>query len=148
MSLTLQVRAADNAIVIKERILRNFIAGLSVLGLLALTFLPPQHAHFTRTHDDHHSDVIHRHFESHHPVANETAIGDEDEDVQWLDESSFISPKPPVHIYPVNEFLHEDLPVLPPPPVLQWMFRDVRVSAHDPPWAAPHGLRAPPCLSA
>jgi hypothetical protein len=122
--LTRQARVADNKTVIKGRILRNFIAGLSVLGLIALAFLPPQHVHFTRTHDDHHPDVIHRHFES------------------------FTTPKPSVHVDLVDQLAFKELPVSPPPPVFQWMFRAVRVSAHDPPWARPHGLRAPPCLSA
>jgi hypothetical protein len=112
--------------------------------------LPPQHVHFTRTHDDHHPDVIHRHFESHahHPVAPETTIDHEEDDVQWLSDSSFTTPKPSVHVDLVDQLAFKELPVSPPPPVFQWMFRAVRVSAHDPPWARPHGLRAPPCLSA
>lgn len=147
--LTALLRVADNALVVKGRIVRDITAGLSVLGVLALAFLPPQHVHFTRTHDDHHSDVIHRHFESHHPVGSQTTVGDEDDEVQWLDELSFTSPTSAVRIYPANQFVYEDLPVSPSRPVFQWMlFRAVRDSVHDPPWATPHGLRAPPCLSA
>jgi hypothetical protein len=80
-------------------------------------------------------------------VGPEATVGDEDDDVRWLNESSFTSPKPSLHIYPVDQLALE-VPVSPPPPVLQWMFRAVRVSAHDPPWATPPGLRAPPCLFA
>lgn len=126
---------------------RKLIAGLSVLGVLSVALLPPEHVHFTRSDDGHHSDIIHRHFESHHPIAAEASVGHEDDDVLWLDESSFTSPKLPPHIYPFDRFLYESLPVPPPQPASRWMPRAIHVSVHGPPWATPHGLRAPPLLS-
>src|SRR5712691_7671038 len=91
----------------KGRLTRKLIAGATVLGVLGLAWLPPEHVHITRTHGDHHADVVHRHFESHHPIGNEVRVGDDDDDVRWLDGSSFTYPKPAPHIYPVDQVLTE-----------------------------------------
>ena len=113
--------------------------------MLGLGLLPSEHVHVIQTQDGHHSDVIHRHFESHHPIETEASISHEDDDIQWL-ESSFTGPKPPSQAYPVNQLLNERLQVRPSEPTCEWTIRAVRVSVHDPPWMSASGLRAPPLL--
>ena len=130
-----------------SRVLQRLVAILGAAGVLGLGLLPSEHVHVTRTPDGHHSDVIHRHFESHHPIETEASIGHGDDDVHWL-ESSFTSPTPPPHAYPVTQLLNERLQAPPPQPAYEWTIRAVRVSVHDPPWMSASGLRAPPSLSA
>lgn len=126
---------------------RRLVACFAVAAVLALAWLPSEHAHFTWTDDGHHSGVIHRHYEPHHPAEGGTSVGDdEDHQAQWL-ESPFIGPQPVSHGYPVSQILHVDLPSLQPQPASWWVAPFVAVSIHDPPWATSHGPRAPPALS-
>jgi hypothetical protein len=144
--LTEQLGAVDNATVVVSRLVRKSAAGLAVLGVLALALLPPEHVHATETHDGHHSDVVHRHYEPHHPMAAGASVGyDEDHQTRWLD-SPFIGPQSLSHVYQVDQLLHEDLPVLQPQQASRRTPSFVYVSTHDPPWATSHGLRAPPLL--
>jgi len=141
------------------------VAGLAMLGVLALALLPPEHVHVTQTDDGHHSDVTHRHFEPHHPggaevgvgreddrfephhqVAAEERVDHEDDQARWLD-SPFIGPQSLSHVYRVDQFLHEDLPILEPQQASRRTQPFIHVSVHDPPSASSHGLRAPPSFS-
>ena len=115
--------------------------------MLGLGLLPSEHVHVIQTQDGHHSDVIHRHFESHHPIETEASISHEDDDIQWL-ESSFTSPKPPTHAFPVHQLLNARVQAPPPEPTCEGTIRAVRVSVHDPPWMSASGLRAPPLFPA
>jgi hypothetical protein len=124
---------------------RRLIAGLAVLGVLGLALLPPEHLHVTRTDDGRHSDVIHRHYEPHHPAAAEASVGHEDDEALWLD-SPFTSPKLASKVYPVNQCLNEELPLSQAQQTSRRTLPFVHVSVHDPPSATSHGLRAPPFL--
>jgi len=120
-------------------------AVLAVLAVLAFGVLPAEHVHLARADDGHHSDVVHRHFEPHHRSATQVAIDDDDDDhdVQWLT-TSFTSPDTAGHVCPDRHFVELDLPAprsgLTSRATVQALF----VSVHDPPWATPSGLRAPP----
>jgi hypothetical protein len=126
--------------------MRKSVTGLAVLGVLALALLPPEHVHVTQTDDGHHSEVTHRHFEPHHQVAAEERVDHEDDQARWLD-SPFIGPQPLSHVYRVDQFLHEDLPILEPQQASRRTQPFIHVSVHDPPSASSHGLRAPPSFS-
>jgi hypothetical protein len=127
---------------------QRLVAGIGALGVFSLALLPLEHLHVTRTPDGHHSDVVHRHYAPHRPISG-TGIGDEDHDdqPQWLD-SPFISPELKSPGDGSSRLATVSLPIPPPLPTSQWTPRILDVSAHDPPWAAPPGLRAPPFLSA
>lgn len=123
------------------------MSGLAALGVLSLAFLPPEHLH-TRTHDGHHSDVIHRHYEPHHPTAGyRQSVGDTDDDDHplWL-ASSFIGASPAAQIHSIDQLLHEDTRVEPSP--LTWLgsVTRARPSIHDPPPKTSSGLRGPPAF--
>ncbi|MPZ20677.1 MAG: hypothetical protein GEV06_22620 [Luteitalea sp.] len=135
-----------NAAVVGRCRVRKLTAGLAVMGLFVLAWLPREHRHVTRTDDGRHSDVIHRHFEPHHPAGTHTSVSHEDHDTQWLD-SPFTGPTLVSHVSPVNHLLYEDPPIPQPPQATRWAAASIHVSVHDPPWASSHGPRAPPLLS-
>jgi hypothetical protein len=128
--------------------LRRVLACLPVLGVLGLGLLPAEHLHVAETADGHHSQLIHRHFDRHphHPTDTHAIVehdGHEDQQAKQLD-SLFTGPQASSQVHPPCQLLYERAPdaqlsqcasVLPP---------DVDTSAHDPPWLASSGLRAPP----
>jgi hypothetical protein len=69
---------------------------LAGAAVLVFGLLPTEHVHITSTADGRHSDVIHRHYESHHPIGTSTELSDNDDDVHWLD-ASFTAPQQPLH---------------------------------------------------
>jgi len=138
--------------VVVRRFLRQSVAALAVLGVLGLALLPREHVHVLQAAEGHHSDLIHRHFEPHRPdvdARGHTAgalpgVDHPDEDAQYLS-SPFIGPDPAPQIAPAQlpVAAHSSVPRL--PPLLGWLPRLPHASAHGPPpWARPHGLRAPP----
>lgn len=134
----------------RNLLLRRFVACVSAVGVFGLALLPAEHVHVARTDDGRHTDVIHRHYEPHHPhhwVGSEARLGDhdDDDDAQWLS-SAFIGPKLPSHLYPVAQLLAEDLAFLQPQRMCRGMLPSIRVSVHDPPWTTRYPLRAPPAL--
>ena len=144
--LTVGLAGADNDAVVWIFRPRRWITGLAVLGVLGLALLPPEHLHVARAADGLDSDLIHRHFEPHHPVGAESNIGHfENDEALWLD-SPFTGPTAALQVYPVTQSLTEDLPV--PQPQQTWRsgLPFAHVSVHDPPSATSHGLRAPPFL--
>lgn len=123
------------------------MTGLAALGVLSLASLPPEHLHVTRTHDGHHSDVIHRHYASHQPAAGKTAgVSDDDGQPRWLD-SPFIGASPAAQIDPIDQLLHQDRPAVPARLTGVGSVAPTHPSIHGPPLEAPSGLRAPPAFS-
>lgn len=123
------------------------MTGLAALGVLSLVFLPPEHLHVTRTHDGHHSDIIHRHYTPHQSGAGNTAsVADDDDQPRWLD-PPFIGARPAAQIHPIDQLLDQKPPTLPPPLPRLRSFAVTYPSVHGPPSKTPSGLRAPPCLS-
>jgi hypothetical protein len=120
---------------------------LSVLAVLAFAMLPDEHIHFARTHDGHHSDVVHRHFEPHHPEGPQPAVdhSDDDQDVQWL-RTSFIGAESAGYICQDNQMVEGGLSATAPEPTRHRTVQALFVSVHAPPWSTPSGLRAPPTL--
>jgi hypothetical protein len=126
---------------------RRSLVGASILGVLSLAVLPPQHLHVSRTDDGHHRDFIHRHFEPHHPITHETTFDDEDHDPQWLD-SSFTTPKPAPEVFPLRPSAAVALVVI-PSPIAPWCaLRAEHAPVHGPPGTTPQALRAPPAFPA
>jgi hypothetical protein len=119
---------------------------LAVAGVLVFGLLPTEHVHITSTADGRHSDVIHRHYESHHPIGTSTELSDNDDDVHWLD-ASFTAPQQPLHDAPPHLVVHIAFEVRVPIVVLERAIRSVWTSVHDPPWLAGTGFRAPPVPS-
>lgn len=120
------------------------LASLAVLGLLGLSVLPREHVHATHMPDGGHADVVHRHFEPHHSSGAAPELEHHsDEAAQWLT-ATFVAPTPASTVHPVTQFVTLD----PHRPQLLQVSRGTRpvlhVSVHAPPWAASHGLRAPP----
>ena len=131
---------------------RRLLTVVAALGMMGLAGLPPEHAHGGRGEAGH-SEVVHRHFEAHHSHAQAprprhlTVIDDDDDDdaaVRWR-ETSFTRPTPRQFlqstIRPAGDFVVFRAPA----PLSSQTIRTVHfVSVHDPPWAAPSGLRGPP----
>jgi hypothetical protein len=131
--------------VVDNRLVRRFVVGLSVLGVLGLALLPTEHVHASRNHDDRHPDVIHRHFEPHHLFDAAAAIDHDGDDAQYLS-ALFISTSSPTSVNPVTQFVIADLPAAQPPQLSRWNLSTIHVRVHDPPWITSHGLRGPPTL--
>jgi hypothetical protein len=124
--------------------LRRSIASLTIVGVLGLAFLPSEHVH---AGDGRHTDV-HRHFEPHHPDhAPEPGVAIWDHadgtDAQWLT-SLFVTPKAESTLVRIDDVVWEERADPQAPETAQWTPPATYVSVHDPPWAAPPGLRAPP----
>ena len=147
--LTEELAGADNVCVIGP-FARKSVVGLAVCGMLALVWLPPEHVHATHTDEGHHAEVVHRHYEAHHPAGDERTVDhDADDLVQWLD-SPFTSPTRVSQVPPSLLCLHDDVPVQQTLQPSRWTLPYVHASVHDPPWGASHGLRGPPlplCLT-
>ena len=127
-----------------KRILRRSLACLAVAGVLGLALLPPEHIHETRAGDGHPSALLHSHFEPHQPVGADSRVGAHD-DVLWVS-SLFTSPNKIGQVYPLNQFIVQDLPVPQPAQTSPSKLQCVQLSVHDPPWVTSHGLRGPPTL--
>src|SRR5262245_2436134 len=112
-------------------------------GVLVFGLLPTEHVHITSTADGRHSDVIHRHYESHHPIGTGSEVGDNDDDVHWLD-ASFTAPRRLLPAAPRFLLAAIAFDIRVPPVAPERSSRPVRPSVHDPPWLAASGLRAPP----
>ena len=123
---------------------RRYFALVAVLGLVGMPLLPPEHVHVTEE-EGHHAEFIHRHFESHHPIAADRVFDHQDEEAPlWLD-TPFIG-SDTTHLPSVVRVLVQELPLLQPRPLPRWTLTFDHISVHDPPWAASTGLRAPPTL--
>jgi hypothetical protein len=129
--------------------LRRPIAVAAVFGLLGLPLLPPEHVHVTESENGEHSEIVHRHFESHHPANVEhdadhhgQEFDHQDEAALWID-APFVAP---AATYPPSftPALVQQLPVLEPQAPPRWTLEFEHISVHDPPWVAAPGLRAPP----
>jgi hypothetical protein len=128
------------------RLKRQTIAASAILAMLGFAVLPAEHIHVARTHDGHHSDVVHRHFESHHLPRTDTRVGhvDDDDEVQWLT-NAFAGPNSLRYAPPRVE--PAIAPSIPDPPLtVRRAIQPLFVSVHDPPWTPPSGLRAPPAF--
>lgn len=125
--------------------LRKTTGTLAVCSLLAMVLLPQEHVHLSRTHDGHHPDVVHRHFEWHAEEAG-LVFDHEESRVEWL-ATPFTQPQVSSSIFPVLQALDDLMPVQPQDTAWPTLFRVVNVSAHDPPWIPSSALRAPPSLS-
>lgn len=134
-----------NASVALGRAARRFVTGLAALGVLSLAFLPPEHLHHTWTHDGHRSEIIHRHYAPHRPVAGNTAsIGDHDGLPTWLDTPLTTSTRATAPVRPVDAVLNQDRPAAPSPLKRLDAVAFASLSVHGPPLTTPPGLRAPP----
>jgi hypothetical protein len=123
---------------------RRALAFVSVIGLVGMPLLPPEHVHVTED-EGHHTEFIHRHFESHHPLESQPFFDHQDEQAAlWLD-TPFIGTET-AHAPSADRVLEHELPILQPRPIPRWTLTFDHISVHDPPWAASIGLRAPPTL--
>ena len=134
--------------------LRRPVALAAVLGLLGLPLLPQEHVHVTESKGGEHSEIVHRHFESHHPGhvehdADHHDADHHDQEVDHQDEAALWIDAPFVARAPASAPLFtpvvvQELPVLHPQPIPRWTLEFEHISVHDPPWVASTGLRAPP----
>lgn len=127
---------------------QRFTALFAILAVLGFGLLPSEHVHVARTHDGHHSDFVHRHFEPHHRTATQTTADhpEDDEAVRWLT-ASFTNPGSAGHVAADSQLAVDDLPIWRPQQTFRGRIEALFVSVHDPPWAIAIGLRAPPaCL--
>jgi hypothetical protein len=133
---------------VSGRFRRQIAAILSACSLLGLVVLPAEHVH-AASDRDHHANVIHRHFETHHSDHDGPAIENSDHDapVRWLT-VSFARPDPIPPVSP-NAVLPIAIAPSAAPPRLTFdgSIERVAASVHDPPERTPNGLRAPPALS-
>jgi len=114
----------------------------AIFGLLGMPMLPPEHVHVTESEHGH-SEIIHRHFESHHHAAPEPEFDHQDEDAAlWVD-TPFVNAAA-IPIPTADRTVVQELPELQPRPLPRWTLEFDHISVHDPPWVAPTGLRAPP----
>jgi hypothetical protein len=113
------------------------------MGLLGAALLPPEHIHVARGDGDHVRQVVHRHFESHHSAASPIAIehDDDDHDVQWLTLAFTATHWAAALAQP---FVVTAFALVTIQPTIERTIPLLMISAHDPPWASPSGLRAPP----
>jgi hypothetical protein len=131
--------------------LRRPIALAALLGLLGLPLLPPEHVHVTESESGEHSEIVHRHFEPHHPGHvdhdadhhnREQEFDHQDEAALWID-APFVA-RAPALVPWFAPVVVQELPVLQPQPLLRWTLEFEHISVHDPPWVASTGLRGPP----
>lgn len=134
----------DNAPLVLRPKQRRLTSVLALVAVLAFAFLPAEHVH-AQTHDGHHSKVVHRHFESHHPAGTRGTAehADDDRDVQWLT-TSFTSRESAGRVYLDQHVVADGLPISRTEPTLDGKVQALFVSVPDPPWATSSGLRAPP----
>lgn len=118
-------------------------AVLALLGLLGLALLPPEHVH-DQDHDGHHVELVHRHFDAHHPVSNQTHVDDDaDEDAHYLT-AVFTRSEPSLDGGRPDDPAVEAVALVRPPLVSQVAPDSPAALGHDPPWRSSLGSRAPP----
>ena len=120
-------------------------ACLAILGVLGLGLLPGEHVH-SRTEQGHHTELVHRHFEPHHPIDAGVRVEDEDDhdgEAQFLT-SAFTTSKAPDSVRRVDAALFGLLPPVGGEEPAQCTPPSPDASGHDPPVAFSPGLRAPP----
>jgi hypothetical protein len=142
--LTRCFTSSHNAFVLADRRARRFVACVAVVGVLGLALLPSEHVH-ARDEHGHHTDVVHRHFESHHPVQSDGQIDQGDGDDEQYITAAFTAPESTLSIV-VGALVVTDLPVPKPQQRSGWALPSPDASAHDPPRTSSQGLRAPPTL--
>lgn len=117
------------------------------IALAAGALLPPEHAHRTGIHEHHRPDVVHRHYEPHHPGRHGVTLDhDDDEIINWLD-SSFARPSPPLQPAPPLGSIRVAVAIQAPDTDARELIHFRARSVHDPPWITASPLRAPPLLS-
>ena len=117
---------------------------VALLGLLGLALLPPEHVHDQDDHG-HHTEIVHRHFEAHHPVSTQSHVdddADENEDTHYLT-AVFTAPEP-FHGGPVVAVVVVHVALVSPPLVSQVALDSPAALGHDPPWRSSLSPRAPP----
>jgi hypothetical protein len=89
---------------------QRFTAVLAILAVLAFGLLPTEHVHVARTHDAHHSDLVHRHFEPHHRTDTQRTVdhADDDQAVRWLT-TSFTTARSAGHVSADNRLVQDGL---------------------------------------
>jgi hypothetical protein len=121
---------------------------VALLALVAYLFLPEEHIHVARTHNGHQTDLVHRHFEPHHPTETRPVIdrADDEHDVQWVTTAftrvTTVRMAAPASVA-IERRVADSLLALVPGHLL----RPRSFSIHDPPWAIASPFRAPPALS-
>lgn len=113
------------------------------MGLLGLALLPAEHIH-SRIEDGHHSEIVHRHFEAHHPVSTDPSVDHDDEDGAQYLTTAFTVAKPASGAYPGSEYVVIAFPIPQTRLVSRRSTPRSFTSVHDPPWRVSSGLRAPP----
>jgi hypothetical protein len=128
---------------------RHSVALIAALGLLCLPLLPPEHMHVSESEEHGHSEVVHRHFEPHHPIEVSHPAGrapefdhQDEEAALWLD-APYLGPAS-IQVPPAHDVVVGELPRLEPRRLSRWTLTFKHNSVHDPPWIASTGLRAPP----
>jgi hypothetical protein len=138
---------------------RRPVALAAVLGLLGLPLLPQEHVHVTESESGEQSEIVHRHFESHHPGHvehdpdhrdadhpdadhHDREFDHQDEAALWID-APFVA-RAPASAPLFTPVVVQELPALQPQPLPRWALEFEHISVHDPPWVASTGLRAPP----
>lgn len=117
-------------------------AVVALLGLLGLALLPPEHVHDQDDHG-HHAELVHRHFEAHHPVPIQTHVDDDaDEDAHYL--TAVFTASEPFHQGPVVALVVAHVELSPPSLVSQVALASPDALGHDPPWRSSLRPRAPP----
>jgi hypothetical protein len=133
--------------VVLSRVLPRIAVVLGIGGVLGLALLPAEHMHRVEVADGHHSEIIHRHFESHHPIGSHARIDhdDDDREVQWLT-TSFLHPNHAGQPSPDSALVDDRPHASAVEPSLRRTFQPLHVSIHDPPCRVPSCLRGPPSL--
>jgi hypothetical protein len=112
-------------------------------AVLAVGMLPAEHVHASLMGDGHTEEVVHRHFEPHHSAHAPITIDHPDDEVQWLT-TSFTLTRSTTHVQRCAAVADFHLPTPPAALTSRAIGQVLFVSVHDPPWATPSGLRAPP----
>jgi hypothetical protein len=134
--------------VVSSRLFRGSVAVVAALSVLTLAALPVQHLHAAGTEEGHHAEVIHRHWDGHHPAGPEApAAHEDDQATRWMD-SPFTHPEVVSHIDPDVQGVLFDLFISRSKDASRLVLPFVRFSVHDPPDTTSHGLRGPPFLVA
>ena len=125
---------------------RGLIAGVSILSVLGLAALPPEHLHARPAHDGRRSDLVHRHFAAHHAADRGLHVEGDDSAPRWLD-SSYVSGERVSAVHRSDASVGLVVPTPAPRAASATTARPESMSVHDPPPGASFGLRAPPFLS-
>jgi len=122
---------------------RSVTVCVSVLAVLGLAILPPEHLHARRSDGDHQRDVVHRHFEGHPSSSAGARVGHDEAAPRWL-VSAYVKADSVTRLPRIDACIECDAPGEPPLLVSPLATGLVWISLHDPPPGAAFGLRAPP----